>query len=42
MLDLKFEGWVSSEGPSSLKGYDPSFPSDDPDFTFFMKWNSGG
>ena len=39
MIDLKFEGWVSS-GPSSLKGYNPYFPSNNPDFTFFMRWNS--
>ena len=39
MTDLVFEGWVSS-GPSSLKGYNPHFPSNNPDFTFFMRWNS--
>jgi len=40
MIDLKFKGWVSS-GPSSssLKGYNPNFPSDNSDFTFFVRWN---
>ena len=36
VVELKFEGWVSS-GPSSLEGY--NFPSDDPDFIFFIQWN---
>jgi hypothetical protein len=39
VIYLKFKGWVSS-GPSSLKGYNPNFPSNNPDFTFFMRWNS--
>ena len=39
MIDLSFKGWVSS-GPSSLghEGYNPNFPSDNPDFTFFVQW----
>jgi hypothetical protein len=39
MIDLRFEGWVSS-GPSSLEGYNPNFPSNNPDFTFFLRWDS--
>ena len=40
MIDVKFNGWVSS-GPSSLgpEGYNPNFPSSNPDFTFFVQWN---
>ena len=38
IINLKFKGWVSS-GPSSLEGYNPNFLSNNPDFTFFMRWS---
>jgi hypothetical protein len=35
VITLKFKAWVSS-GPSLLEGYNPN----DPDFTFFVEWDS--
>jgi hypothetical protein len=40
IFGLKFEGWISSEYPSSLGGYNSNFPSINPDFTFIMEWDS--
>jgi hypothetical protein len=37
IFGLKFKGWISSEYPSSLGGYDSDFPSINPDFTFIME-----
>ena len=39
MVDLRFKGWVSSDPPPSLEGYNPNFLFDNPDFTFFVRWN---
>ena len=38
MTNLRFQGWAFP-GPSSLKGYNTTFPSGIPDFTFFVEWN---
>jgi hypothetical protein len=40
IFGLKFEGWISSDCPSSLEGYDSKFPSSNPDFTIIMEWDS--